>query len=170
MLQASSSRVVASPPLSLDFVRFCVLEDSFRCLPVLGGRFAIFAFLGCIFDSELASARYSRCPFESLLSLGVSRSPWHLQDSGPRFLSCLAGAFSCAARLWWCSVVYLWKVCSVCDGHPSIKPVVCKVTPAEVGAIWQVMIWALAQAGNRAGKTRHHCAVMRSGAQARLQT
>ena len=81
----------------------------------------------------------------------------------------LVGVFSCAARLWWRSVVYLWKECSVCGGLPSIKPVVCKVTPAEAGVIWQVTIWA-PQAGNRAGKTRHHCAVMRPGAQARLQT
>ena len=58
----------------------------------------------------------------------------------------------------------------MCDGLPSIKPVGCKVTSAEAGVIWQVMIWALAQAGNRAGKTRHHCAVMRLGAQARLHT
>ena len=58
----------------------------------------------------------------------------------------------------------------MCGGLPSIKPVVCKVTLAEAGVIWRVMIWALAQAGNRAGKTRHHCAVMRPGAQARLQT
>ena len=58
----------------------------------------------------------------------------------------------------------------MCGGLPSIKPVVCKVTPAEAGVIWQVTIWALAQAGNRAGRTRHHCAAMRPGAQARLQT
>ena len=58
----------------------------------------------------------------------------------------------------------------MCDGLPSIKPVGCKVTSAEAGVIWQVMIWALAQAGNRAGKTRHHRAVMRLGAQARLHT
>ena len=32
------------------------------------------------------------------------------------------------------------------------------------------MIWALAQAGNRAGKTRHHSEVMRLGAQTRLHT
>jgi hypothetical protein len=82
----------------------------------------------------------------------------------------LVGELSCAARLWWCSVVNLWKVRSVCDGLPSIKPVGCKVASAEAGPIWQVMIWALAQAGNRAGKTRHHCAVMRPGAQARLLT
>ena len=43
----------------------------------------------------------------------------------------------------------------MCDELPSIKPAVCKVTSAEAGVIWQVMIWALAQAGNRAGKTRH---------------
>lgn len=58
----------------------------------------------------------------------------------------------------------------MCDGHPLIKPVVCKVASAEAGAIWQVMIWALAQAGDRAGKTRHHCGVIRSGAQAPLST
>ena len=58
----------------------------------------------------------------------------------------------------------------MCGGLPSIKPVVCKVILAEAEVIWRVMIWALAQAGNRAGKTRHHCAVMRSGAQARSQT
>ena len=51
----------------------------------------------------------------------------------------------------------------MCDGLPSIKPVGCKVTSAEAGVIWQVMIWALAQAGNRAGKTRQHCEVMRFG-------
>ena len=58
----------------------------------------------------------------------------------------------------------------MCDGLPSIKPVGCKVTSAEAGVNWQVMIWALAQAGNRAGETRQHCAVMRLGAQARLHT
>ena len=62
------------------------------------------------------------------------------------------------------------KECGVCDAFPSIKPVVCTVTLAEAGVIWQVMIWALAQAGNRAGKTRHHCEVMRLGAQTRLHT
>ena len=53
----------------------------------------------------------------------------------------------------------------MCDELPSIKPKVCKVTSAEAGVIWQVMIWALDQAGNRAGKTRHHWEVMRLGAQ-----
>ncbi len=82
----------------------------------------------------------------------------------------LVGGVSCAVRRWWCSVVHLRKECSVCHGFPSVKPVGCKVASAEVGVIWQVMIWALAQAGNRAGKTRHHCAVMRPGTQARLHT
>ena len=62
------------------------------------------------------------------------------------------------------------KDCSECDGPPSNKPVGCKVTSAEAGVIWQVMIWALTQAGNRAGKTRHRCEVMRPGARARLHT
>ena len=58
----------------------------------------------------------------------------------------------------------------MCGGLPSIKAMVCKVTPAEAGVIWRVTIWEVAQAGNRAGKARHHCAVGRPGAQARLQT
>ena len=58
----------------------------------------------------------------------------------------------------------------MCAGLPSIKPVDCKVTSAEAGVIWQIMIRALAQAGNRAGKTRHHCAAMRLGVQTRLHT
>jgi hypothetical protein len=67
-------------------------------------------------------------------------------------------------------VVHLWRECGGCDGLLSVKPVGGKVSSAEAGVIWPVMIWALAQAGNRAGKTRHHCAVMRLGAQARLHT
>jgi hypothetical protein len=57
-----------------------------------------------------------------------------------------------------------------CGGLPSIKPAVCKVTPAEVGVIWRAAIWGLAQAGNEASNTGHHCAATRPRAQARLQT
>jgi hypothetical protein len=59
---------------------------------------------------------------------------------------------------------------AACGGLPSIKPAVCKVTPAVAGVTWRAAIWALAQAGNRAGKTRQCCAATRPRAQARLQT
>jgi hypothetical protein len=68
------------------------------------------------------------------------------------------------------SAVHLRKERSVRGGLPSIKPVVCKIAPPEAGFIWRAAIWALAQAGNRASKTRHHCAAMWTRAQARLQT
>ncbi len=67
------------------------------------------------------------------------------------------------------SAACLRKERSVCGGLPSIKPAVCKVTPAVVGVIWRAAIWVLAQAGERARKTRHQCAAMRPGAQARPQ-
>ena len=51
-------------------------------------------------------------------------------------------------------MVHLWRECGVCDGLPSIKPVVCKITSTKAGVIWQAMIWALAQAGIRTLKNQ----------------
>jgi len=45
-------------------------------------------------------------------------------------------------------MVDLGNECSVCYRVSSHNPVDCKVISKEVG-IWQIMIWALAQAGNR---------------------
>ena len=54
------------------------------------------------------------------------------------------------------SVLGLATACGACGWLTPTKQVVCKVLAAEAATPWQLMIWASAQAGNRASKTGCH--------------
>jgi hypothetical protein len=61
---------------------------------------------------------------------------------------------SCNFGVWWRSVLHVGMCLAACGKLTSIELAVCKDFTTEVVMTWQIMIWDLAQAGDRASNTR----------------